>query len=118
MIYGNKFYGYINENNTEILNEAGNNKEITAIYKEKKSIIDENLKGSRESFKNKDYKKAITYCKNIISAADSLIKELNKITPEGALAKFNKNKYLGYANYMKQDATIAIGQAKDEMNKK
>lgn len=122
MIYGNKFLGHnilmescIDED--ILVTEASNAKDITVIYTKYKAQIDENLKGSQQSFKDKNYDKVISYCNKTISICDKLIRELDKIQPEGVAAKIKQKKYINYANYMKQDATIAIGQAKLEKQK-
>lgn len=108
MIYGNKFL---------ILNEGGNADQLKAIYTEKKAQIDEQLKNSQQSFKAKEYKKAIGYCKKIVSICDQLIEAVEKIDPEGMSAKISKKKYIGYANYMKNDANLAIKSAEKELEK-
>ncbi len=94
-------------------------KALDKIYNDGKADINAILKLSQAAFKSENYKEAKAQCNKIIKVCDGMIKELNKVDESvmGPIVKLKKKRYINYANYMKNDATVAIAMADDQMKK-
>lgn len=112
MIYGNKFL---------IESTSGDlTKEMTSVYNKYKAQVEDAQKQCAANYKAKEFNKVVSDANSVIKICDQMIKDLNKFNTAElkGLGKLKLNKYINWANYMKEDAKVAVGQAKLEMQKK